>query len=265
MATTPLFWWYPDSGSTGSIETTDLGEDLSALEETPIRAREETVSRIGVPFTVLTGQSRLAVRIVLERFTSAVLWRALAGMSAHLERGNPVGFAVDQTKQWAGFSLHQPSRGDTVLNTTGHAFYGSATIAANDAICIEGCGDQGLREYAVVSAVSGNNLTINTGLKYTYDDDVVLIRHADFWPLLWLPPAAQGRYKHLTTTRRIHYTLDLELETSPGSIAAYCMVNPPAWLAALPSQVGVTLEHAYYDPVTDLQEDDLVQRYRRAR
>jgi hypothetical protein len=215
----PAFYWYPDSSSSSaSLETTSFGELLSDLVVQSVQPRADARSLDGALSATMTGANRQRVRIVLERFSTAALVWALRTLESHLQRNQPCAFAVDADKAWAGFCT-PPSRGDTVLYTTGNAWMGSGTLAAGDVIVLEGLGSEGIREYAVVSAVSGNAITLAAGLKYTYSDDAVSVRHRWFWPALQWPEEEQ-RSPLLTTVRELHWTLDAALHTSPSLVQA---------------------------------------------
>jgi hypothetical protein len=222
MATTPALFWYPDAY--GTLETTDLDESLSALDLEPVREVVDARALSGRYGAAIAGAGRLAVRVVLERFTSETLAMALASFSAHAEGGQPFGFAVDQSKAWAGFSTSVGlSRGGLSVPTGGDVFYGGGTLAAGDWVCIEGCGTEAHREYKRVDSVSasvfGTIITLTGALDYSYNDACVMVRHRDFYPILhW--PTWRRRAPILTTTRRINWTLDATFETDPGACEA---------------------------------------------
>jgi hypothetical protein len=218
VTTTPAFFWYPVSG--GTLETTDLGEDLSDLQVGSFRPRAQEKTLSGLLGTTVIGASGESVRIVLERFVNTDLVWALSTMSAHLERGDFVGFAADQSKAWAAYAETIPTRGDTILWTTGNVWYGSGAVASGDILVIEGLGEEGHREYAEVRSVLGDQITLVNGVKYTYTDEIVLVRHRHFWPFLqW--PQEESRKPLLTTVREIHWTLDVTLHTSLSGLALF--------------------------------------------
>jgi hypothetical protein len=246
---TPAFFWYPDgSALTSTLETTDLLETLSALEEEPIREAVDVRAVDGAYSSSVVGGQRLAVRIALERFTSELLWHQLMTLQGHIERGHFCGFAVRQDQIWGGFTTSPPERGDTVLYTRGHVYYGTAmTLAAGDWLRLEGLGTEGRREWVKVASVSGNNITLNasTPVCYSYTtDDLVSVCYRDFYPVMvW--PVQRRRQPIVTTTRRINFTLDATLETDPSLMLAYYSeagnTSDSLFVGAL-SRGGVTLE-----------------------
>lgn len=247
MAATPAFFSYPDGSMvTSTLETTDLGEALSSLQEESIREVSDAWAMDGGYQAQVGPASRLAVHLVLENFTSEAVYNDLLSLASLLERGTAVGFTANQEKAWAGFCRTLPERGDTTLYTTGDVFMGLGTIAAGDWLCIEGHGSYGIREYVKVGSISGSTITLDatTPLLYSYtDDEPVLVRYRDFWPcLVW--PTARRRQPFVTTERRITYTLDVILETEPTLVTAYYEQTGTsgltAWRATTTSPAKVT-------------------------
>jgi hypothetical protein len=203
---TPTFVWYPDGGTlAASREDTTLGEELTDLTHDDIRT-----------------SATQAVRIVCERFTTQALRREILSLVAHIARGEPVGFTRDPAKAWAGYATGSPTRGDTTLTTTGDVWYyaGSASLSSGDIIVVEGLGAQGKREWVEVDSVSGTTITLKTPLVYTYQDDVVMIRWEDYYPVLYRPAGTGTTSTILTHDRRLNYTLDVGMETDPDALQA---------------------------------------------
>jgi hypothetical protein len=171
----------------------------------------------------------LQIRIILENFTSAALVREFESLSAHLERGGTIGFALDPDKAWAGFANRTsttPDRGSTRIITSGQmwsAWNASASMDIGTVISISEPPPSGLREVCTLSnpvaALSISASFTGEPLRYTYGSDVVLVRSRDFYPALIMPQGEVGA-AILETNHRISYTLDLTLEEDWGTLVA---------------------------------------------
>ena len=222
----PSIYYYPDPA--GTLEIIDFAEPLSDLQISEIREVSDSWSRAG-SFYRATGASRLQIRIILENFTSASLVRQLESLSAHLEIGGTIGFALDPDKAWASFrtpAYSSPIRGASGLITTGNqwsAWSASASLATSDVVSISEPSPAGRRELCQISGpVASTATTVAfTGepLRYTYESDVVLVRSRDFYPALIMPQSEVGG-AILETNHRISYTLDLTLEEDWGTLVA---------------------------------------------
>ena len=215
-----VIWFYP-SGPTGLVEI-DLAEPLSDLQIDPIREVEDARAYDGTLYrSILSGREQ--VRIVLERFVDEALARKLESLQSHLERGGTMSFCNDKDKAWGGFT-ETAMAGGTFIGTGGPAFTANnsaAALAAGDTICIESMNPEGMREFVSVDAVSATDTEITTQQAIIYDYTLLpaLVRFRDFWPVLQWPASQMGR-SIVTHDHRISYTLDLTLETNPGTIAA---------------------------------------------
>lgn len=220
---TPRFYWYPDPD--GSLEETDLDEELSNLEELPAAIVTDAYNGDGSPFRAHIG-TRRRVRLTLERFGPLGKndrERDLQAMFAHLVRGGVVGATRDHAKTWASVAAVYPvQRGDTSIETTGNGFSSwsaSGTVAAGDEIAIDGASPDFLHEVLALDTLSGNTVSFDRGLRYTYADTApssaatytVLTRWRDFWPVLYLPED-QVRRALVLHERRLTYTFAIELE-----------------------------------------------------
>ena len=249
----PAIYYYPDPE--GSLEVLDFGEPLSDLQITQVREVADSYSR-GGSFYRTTGASRLQIRIILENFTSAPLVRQFESLSAHLERGGAIGFALDPDKAWGSFNsavYTTPIRGIKSLYTTGQewsAWSSSASMATNDVVSISEPPPAGSRELCQLSGpvASGGNTVSFTGepLRYGYESDVVLVRSRDFYPAMTMPASSVG-VPILETNHRISYTLDLTLEEDWGTLVALAQTSAQLRDASgLPSS-GVSLAQALED------------------
>ena len=223
----PAIYFYPDPE--GSLEVLDFGEPLSDLQITQLRDVADGYSR-GGSFTRVSGASRLQVRIILENFTSASLVRRFETLSAHLERGGPIGFSLDHARSWAGFiqtSSTSPDRGRAAVTTGGNVFKpwsASASLSTGDEMVVASAPVEGLRETnALTSSVPASGVSVNFGslapLVYTYRADPVMVRWRDFYPCLIMPEGSVGD-PIIETNHRISYTLDLTVVEDWGAISA---------------------------------------------
>ncbi len=237
----PTFYWYPDGGTpAASREDTSLGEPLSALEEFPVVDREDAIGLSGRFGTAVLSAPRMAVRITLERFASAAVARSLVALEDHLARGGMCGFTADADDGWCGYLESSAERGDLLLRTTGNVWYFGGSLSSGDELVIQGLGPGRNREIAVVQSVSGDQITISAGLKYTHTDEIVLVRHRDCYPILYWPQSRRGS-PALTTVRRIHWTWDITLEEDPAVAAALAGENQSPLLGATPTFAGITV------------------------
>ncbi len=208
----PTFYWYPDGGTiAASREDTSLGETLTSLEEWHVVEREDAVGLSGRQGCTVVGMPRTAVRLTLERFTDASVARQLYALESHLARGGMCGFAADADDGWCGYAENTLDRGDTIIQTTGNLWYFGGSLAASDQLVVQGMGPEGNREITTIQSVSGDLITLSSALKFTYADQVVMVRARDCWPVLYWPASRQGS-PALSTVRRMHWTLDLTLE-----------------------------------------------------
>jgi len=250
----PRIYFYPDE--LGSLETIDFGEGLSDLQITQRREVFDGYTRAG-SFTRSVGRSYLEVRIILENFTNQTLVRQFESLSSHLERGNPIGFALDHDKAWAGFvrtttrfGYYSPDRGETEAVTSGNMFRSwssSATISTGDEVVIASASPSGLRETRQTSGgttPSGQIVLINSDpLIYTHRNAPIVVRHRDFFPALIMPEESIGD-PIITTNHRISHTLDLILVEDWGTLAAVnSIVDGLRGTDNLPSD-GLSLQEA---------------------
>lgn len=250
----PAIYYYPDPE--GTLEVLDFGEPLSDLQITQVREVADSYSR-GGSFYRTTGSSRLQIRIILENFTSASLVREFESLSAHLERGGSIGFALDSAKAWAGFvdtASTTPVRGRANLQTGGNLFNSWSSAAAldlGDEVVVTSSPVEGYRETRTLAvAIGAAGLNANFGvlntLSYTYQSDVVLIRSRDFYPAMTMPASSVG-VPILETNHRISYTLDLTLEEDWGTLVALAQTSVPLRdTSGLPSS-GASLAQALED------------------
>ena len=214
------FYYYP-AGSSGGLETIDLGEGVTDLQVEPIRVANTAYTMNGRMYrTVETA--RLQVTIVNERFSSGRKARHLESMSSHLELGGAIAFTADTAKLWAGFSTAPPSRGDAAIATYGNSFsaLSSGAIAGGDNLCIQSPNPMHYLEYVRVNTVTGDNFTLHDAVRYDHPETRTLIRWRDFYPVLRMPADGLSR-AFVTHDHRITYTLDISLVDDLPSVYDY--------------------------------------------
>lgn len=211
----PRFYYYPDE--TGSLESVDLGEGLSNLQETASAIVTDTYAADGKAYRSFQRDT-FEVRIELERFGTPgtnSLERKLQNLQSHLQRGGWVGFSRDHAKTWASIRSGAASRGDTIFYTGGSGFSAwsaSGTLAAGDEVVIETAPPDSRREISTVSSLgSTGDVSLGTALVFSYDGHPI-IRYRDFYPCLRL---AAGNLRPLVThDHRRNWTLDATFEYS---------------------------------------------------
>ena len=224
----PSFWYYSGGSFTSEVTEIQLGGPLSELSWVPIRDRRSGWTLAGSMRSVV-NTARLRVTISLGPFNDSgsmqYLAHQLESMSAHLERGEPVSFAADRNKAFAAGILTGMNPGDTTLFHNNNLFdeYGaSIALAANDILCIESPNPEHKREYCRIDdplTSSANSLTLADAVRYEYNEMPVMVRHRDFFPVLYMPEQELGK-SIVTWDHRLTFSLDVTLETSPDDLAA---------------------------------------------
>tara|TARA_R110000824_G_scaffold249220_5_gene438181 strand:- start:689 stop:1543 length:855 start_codon:yes stop_codon:yes gene_type:complete len=216
-------------------ESIVLDESLSDLQITPIRDVSDSISLSG-RYSKVTLRPSIKVRITLERFTDRHLFRKFSAMINHLERGGWVAFGNDDAKVWGATLMMKTFQGGRTF-TCGDNLYstyaagssslvnlvGTTVAPYGDEIVVESHPPEAKREYftlldVTVGSSGLNALSVDTfsptrSLDHSREDyeTGTLVRHADFYPKLFLPGGAIGGAL-LTHEHRIAYTLDIELE-----------------------------------------------------
>ena len=208
-------YYYPDPA--GTLETIDLGQPLTELEEIPERQIAQGVSLMGYSSThVYSGTMR--VRVVLadvQTTTSAgqTLHRSLSTLSAHLERGGLVGVTADTAKAWASYvSKGRINRGDTAFVCPVNQWYTRSSVSAlssGDELVLESDNPEMLREYTTIDTASASNPTFTPAAKYTFASRTYA-RWRNFYPALYWPEQERGR-SIIVSERRTRFTLDMTL------------------------------------------------------
>lgn len=233
----PRFYWYPSGSDT--LDYVDLGENIRDLQEEPEERSVGAESLDGRVHTTFFG-SRLRIRIIHERFTSASVARKLLSMQSHLAKGGTVGFARDSDKAWAGYCRMNRPRGTTVLLTQGNtwSYNTAAALASGDEVVISSGVPECHREWTTLGAslaANASRITLaSPGLINNYENGSLFIRHRDFFPALCVPGGA-GLGAIVTHEKRLAYTLDVTLVEDVAYIAKMTQFGPGILAGTTPS------------------------------
>jgi len=259
----PSFWYYPADG--GGLVEVQLPRPLSERTVTPLRDRRSGWTGSGSMKSAVNS-GRLRVSLSMGPFNDTgvyvdLVWQ-LRTMMSHLERGQPVSFAVDRDKAVCA-NLYTYGTGNVAI---GHdvspfpaSYNTSAALADDDVVCIESPNPEGHREYHKLTGYSSSTGTGSIAgiagvfIYYGSTETPVLIRHVDFWPVLVLPPDQLGRDICVGDHDQT-FTLDVTLEQDIGgqfalfasdSADAATGIGPPVRLGKLAPGVGVSLASGY--------------------
>ena len=204
-------WLYPDS--TGTLDTIDFTQQVSAVLEKPTRVRADAVALSGASTRQDYG-SRFRVRLTCEKFTNAAQRIALANLAAHLRTGRHIGFAADSAKAWCGYAKQMPARGATTIVTGGNVWWtaASGTITTGDVLAVESANPEGGHQLLTESGGTGatdTTMTVSSVIK-TVDAGPCWVRHELYWPSLYLPEDQVGR-DLLTSDARMRWKFEAEL------------------------------------------------------
>lgn len=181
----PYIYWYPER--TAGLETIDLGAGgLSDFRQWPVSQGRAKRALGGQVWPSPYGSFQ-EVTAGIDMITDQAIRRALLTFETHVQGARMFGVSNNHAKSWAGMTTNPLVRAQTVIPTGGNAFAAynnSAALAASDVVVIESAWPECRREWAVVSSVSGNTITLSAGLKYNHTAQPVLIRHETFFPLV---------------------------------------------------------------------------------
>lgn len=199
----------------GDMRTVDLGERLSELIREPVVAASDVRSWGGTMFRS-THYRLMRVRATLQGITDQALVRDLEGVEDHLADGGWIGLTEDTDTAWAGYvaSPRIAQDGQTILSFAGNPFWADS-VAPDDGDPVEviRLNQPILRSSDVIDTTYARRLILTDGLRGDFtspDISPILIRHRGFWPSLSAPENARGG-RVIQNTRRLHYTLELDL------------------------------------------------------
>jgi len=223
MGDAAIYYW-PD-GDAGTLETIDFAEPLTTLELEPKRERFSTRTLVGRQYDNNVSFAP-RIRVTCERFTGLTgggkgLARDLLSLASHLERGQSIIVCEDTAKAWAAFSRTSQARGNTGVYTDGLLMSSvlAGGLAAADEVRFIGGYPSHNRELHKVTSWSSPLLTLTRGLRYSYDDEPILIQERGTWVAMKVPPDALGR-PILTHDSRLTYSFEAVLEMDWGVVAA---------------------------------------------
>ena len=215
----PTLWWTP-RGAT-SVQSITLPRTTNLID---LPTREITTVRPvgGIPQSTNLG-ARRAIQWSIEKLGSAshaTLIRQLQSLDSHLRMRLPVSLCLDADKAVA-YAVSLCNHGDltaaiTSATSLGAAFNSSAALSSDDEITIEDFNPDQRRQFSTFSSLSGLRVTMGTASAYSFGS--ALLRYRDFYPILRMADPAQGNW--LTHYHRLHYTLNLTLEETPGELQA---------------------------------------------
>lgn len=236
--------YYPENGKT--LESIDLGRNLTDLQESPVSDRAAASSVYGS--SVVSQYSNLMrVRVTLSRFSGATaagatLARQLFTLQSHMDRGGTVAVAGNISKAYATYTKSGLTRGTTRIPTTGNVWdFGTSgrDVASGDEVMVQSDNPECRRELRKITLNTPTAMTLTEGLVYDYTR-WMMVRHRDFYPVLRFP--SDERQLILTSERRLVYTLDMTLEEDPPALAAGgAMLSSGALMGGTASGGKVTL------------------------
>lgn len=220
---TPRLYYYPDGGS--ALETIDLAEELTNIEEMPFVRREDAEAMSGAMSTAILGPM-WSVRITLERFGSPganAIERQLQALLSHLRLGGRCGVSRDHSKSFCALRSGATGRGWSYVPTGGNGFAAwsvAAAIGAGDEVAIEQAAPGLCSEIRISSGMTGNTVNLSEPTVYEMDGTkgAVWVRWRDFWPVCYMS-AEDAKTNPLTHDHRRNYTLNLRLYMAPGEVA----------------------------------------------
>lgn len=217
----PTFFFYPEDG--GPLVTVALPTLLADLRDERGAVAHVPVDAVGLPTSILE-RTTLSVRIAFGPYGhqtyGPLLHRGMQLLQDHLDRGGVAGFSRDSAKAWCGVIPGTPNQGGVTLRTGGNGFtaWGSASLAAGDELVIEEGAPGWRTETVTYSSASGGTLTVaglgpSSGFAYSYKTAPILVRHRDFFPVLWRKEEDRGT-PLMESNRRISWSADFRLEYS---------------------------------------------------
>jgi hypothetical protein len=235
MANPYFYLYYTEAGP---LTAHDFGRNISDCYPLPTRSRVDSYGGTGVVSSML-GPAAMRVVIRRDRTSDTSLVRMWRNVEDHLLAGGRVGFSWNHAKSWAGWLHWFPQQGDTLLYSAGNAFSAwsaSAVLAAGDEVVIEQGNPAGRREVTTFSSINaGNQITIETAMNNTFEEQRPLIRYAGFFPALFLPQDQINKLR-ITSDRGITWELDLELEVDQ---ALYSAVPEDSGSGIAPGSIGL--------------------------
>jgi len=224
----PKFWYYPGSASSAPIEI-EIPGPLSDLFWAPLRDRRSGWTLAGEMRSAVNS-GRLRVTIACGPFNDSAAYQHLAyqleSMSAHLEKGGAVSFAADSAKCVGSFITAYTTTATAatcaiVEPNVFSAYNSSAALVTGDIVCIESPNPELNREYSRLSAdLTGTTLTLADPIRYEYLEKPMMVRHRDFFPVLYMPEDRLGT-NLVTHDHRLTFLLDLTLEQSIDGFVAF--------------------------------------------
>ena len=257
----PTIYYYPEGG--GTFQAITLGTAMNDVQLQPMRS---VVDAIGgdIRMNRMDLGGWREVRLIKERISDAAVVRALLNLETHLQRGHPIAFALDADKCWTSWCNVNPAAGDLTLATKGQClpYVSGVALANGDNLTIESPNPELMREWLVVSSITGSKITVSSAVLKTYQVGPVMVRHctplgtADTYPALFMS-SDQVNQPIITEDHRRNWTLDITLVEYPGALSALAKTAQSLRSASIGrAQGGMSLSEAvggaaYYRPWAD--------------
>jgi len=213
----PSIWYYPIGAP---LKRIGLTQDYSEIAESEARDEVSHESISGRRVTI-TYSSRVTVRVTSELITDQDDAIELHALCNHLRRGGTIAVAERSTHTLGAFARYVPVRGDDGVGWYANMyanFGGTYTPDVGDVLHLRGPSPRMLRESVVVASSSASGAGLSTTIRHDWGGERwCFVHNARFWPLLRLRPG-RSNDQLLRSFRRIHYTLDLDLEELPHSL-----------------------------------------------
>jgi hypothetical protein len=176
-----------------------------------------------------TWANQGAVRLVLANFDNDALLRELMSLEAHLKAGLPVAAALDVDRAWAAWCRTAPGPSASALwlcsGNEWSRMGGPSSLPSGSVVCLASMPPTPWREWLVTSAASTTlRLQLEDEVRYQHGPDAVLVREADFWPLLRLPEG--GEAELLTHQFRRTWTWQVTLYEDVEGLAGLYAAGP---------------------------------------
>tara|TARA_R100000654_G_scaffold47908_1_gene74088 strand:+ start:120 stop:947 length:828 start_codon:yes stop_codon:yes gene_type:complete len=214
---TAKFYFFPFPDGL-RLETIDIGEGLAEFF-----TDMEVVANDGIGFDGSIKRSVGSIREVLtiqrDRMKlSEDLAHRFRSLQNHLDRGHSVAFSADSSKTFCGFTINQPTSGDTIIHVSGNPFFsmvGNNDISTNDYMTIETGNPGMITETRKVSAnnvtsfSSGGSITVDPAISFSYPQGT-FCHYYRFYPCLKRPLEDLGK-NIITNEHGQLWSLDLRL------------------------------------------------------
>jgi hypothetical protein len=241
----PSIWYYPAGAP---LKRIGLSQDFSEIAESEARDEVSHESISGRRVTI-TYSSRVTVRVTSELITDQDDALELEALCNHLRRNGTIAVAERSTHTLGAFARYVPERGDDGIGWYSNMFAnfgGAYTADVGDVLHLRGPSPRMLRESVAVASSQASGAGLSTAIRHDWGAERwCFVHNKRFWPLLRLR-AGRNNDQLLRSFRRIHYTLDLELEEVPNALERVSK-EPGATIQGEDEEQGIDLTMEHYD------------------